>query len=161
MNCDDIKLMISEYLDGELGKEKEAFLFTHLSSCGECREEFKIQNSIQHQTKLNQREVSDGFEKRLFASVEARNKTFAHRWITKPTPVYINYLLGVIVIAITLFSFIQITAMRDDLHNYNKQLATSSNQIKIQTETIRVLLSSLPQLKVTPNETDKIIKVSL
>ena len=156
MNCDDIKLMISEYLDGELGKEKEAFLFTHLSSCSDCREEFKIQNSIQHQTKLNQQEVSDGFEKRLFASVEARNKTFAHRWITKPTPVYFNYLLGVIVIAITLFSFMQTASLRNELYAFQLRYENSLQQINYQSMQMYNMMNSLPAVEIQPTKTSVI-----
>lgn len=152
MNCDEIKLMISEYLDGELVKEKEAFLFTHLSSCGECREEFKIQNSIQHQTKLHQREVTDRFEKRLFSTIENRNKTFAHRWITKPTPVYINYLLGVIVIAITLFSFLQTTSLRNELYAFQLRYENSLQQINYQSMQMYNMMNSLPAVEIEPTK---------
>lgn len=150
MNCDDIKLMISEYLDGELVKEKEAFLFTHLSACGDCREEFKIQNSIQHQTKINQREVSDRFEKKLFSTIENRNKTFAHRWITKPTPVYINYLLGIIVIAITLFSFLQTASLRNELYAFQMRYENSLQQINYQAMQMYNMMNSLPAVEIQP-----------
>lgn len=77
MNCDEIKYMISDYLDGELSKEKESFLFTHLSKCTDCREDFKVQNSIQNQTKTNMKEVPESFEKKLFAGIEAEERSFA------------------------------------------------------------------------------------
>jgi len=150
MNCGDIKLMISEYLDGELAKEKEAFLFTHLSACSECREEFKIQNSIQNQTKVNQREVSDRFEKRLFSTIENRNKTFAHRWITKPTPVYFNYLLGVIVVAITLFSFLQTASLRNELYAFQLRYENSLLQINYQAMQMYNMMNSLPAVEIQP-----------
>ena len=74
MNCDDIKMMISDYIDNELQKEKEGFLFTHLASCRDCREEFKLQNQMQHEVKVNQKEVSGKFEERIFNSIERREK---------------------------------------------------------------------------------------
>ncbi len=156
MNCDDIKLMISEYLDGELSKEKEAFLFTHLSSCGDCREEFKMQNSIQHQTKINQKEVSDNFEKKLFNEIEKQERTFAHRFITKPTPVYINYLLGAIVIAITLFSFMQTASLRNELYAFQLRYENSLQQINYQSMQMYNMMNSLPAVEIRPIKTSVI-----
>lgn len=156
MNCHDIKLMISEYLDGELSNEKESFLFTHLSSCGDCREEFKIQNSIQHQTKINQKEVSGDFEKKLFAEIEKQEKTFAHRFITKPTPVYINYLLGLIVIAITLFSFMQTASLRNELYAFQLRYETSLEQINYQSMQMYNMMNSLPAVEIVPTKTSVI-----
>lgn len=94
MTCDDIRIMIYEYLDGELPKEKEAFLFIHLSNCVECREEFKQQNLIKHEVHIHQKEVSGRFEKRVFDSVKSSNKTFMKNYITRQSPVYFNYMLG-------------------------------------------------------------------
>lgn len=153
MNCDNIKLMISEYLDGELSKERESFLFTHLSSCGDCREEFKIQNSIQNQTKINQKEVSGDFEKKLFAEIEKQEKTFAHRFITKPTPVYINYLLGLIVVAITLFSFMQTASLRNELYAFQMRYENSLQQINYQSMQMYNMMNSLPAVEIQPTKT--------
>lgn len=46
MNHDNIKTMIDEYLDGELGTEKENYLFSILSSDHEAREYFKQMNCL-------------------------------------------------------------------------------------------------------------------
>jgi len=152
MNCEDIKLMISEYLDGELIKEKESFLFTHLSSCVDCRDEFKLQNTIQHQTKINQKEVSGSFERNLFAEIEKQEKTFAHRFITKPTPVYINYLLALLVVAITLFSFIQTASLRNELYAFQMRYETSLQQINYQSMQMYNMMNSLPAIEIEPNK---------
>ncbi len=152
MNCDEIKLTISCYLDGELKKETEAFLFSHLSTCLECREEFKIQNSIQHQTKIHQLDVSEKFEKRLFASIEEGEKTFAQKWITKPTPVYINYLLGVILIVITLFSFMQVSSLRYDLNGFQQRYEASLQQINYQAMQMYNLMNSMPAVEIRPTK---------
>jgi len=148
--------MISEYLDGELSKEKESFLFAHLSSCGDCREEFKMQSTIQHQTKINQKEVSGSFERILFAEIEKQEKTFAHRFITRPTPVYINYLLGVIVIAITLFSFMQTASLRNELYAFQLRYENSLQQINYQSMQMYNMMNSLPAVEIQPNKTSVI-----
>ena len=149
MNCDDIKLMISEYLDNELTKEKEAFLFTHLSSCMDCREEFKIQNSIQHEVKINQKEVNEKFEQRVFDSIQNKEQPFIKRWITRPTPAYINYVLGIVVIVITLFSFLQLSSLRSDLNNFQEKYESAFEKIQFQAQQINLMMSNMPAVQIT------------
>lgn len=161
MNCDDIKLMISEYIDNELTKEKEAFLFTHLSSCLDCREEFKVQNQIQNEVKKNQKEVSERFERRVFDSIQKKEQHLIKRWITKPTPAYINYALGIVVILITLFSFLQVSSLRKDLNNYQEMYSSSIKQTGEQAEMIKILLKSLPPIRITPRDSGNIIRINL
>jgi len=156
MNCDNIKLMISEYLDGELSKEKESFLFTHLSSCGDCRDEFKLQNSIQHQTKTNMKEVTESFEQKLFVGIEKQEKTFAHRFITKPTPVYFNYILGTIIVLLTLFSFYQISALRYDINVFQARYETSLQQINYQSMQMYNMMNSMPAVEIEPTKNSTI-----
>lgn len=149
MNCDDIKLMISEYIDNELTKEKEAFLFTHLSSCTDCREEFKMQNSIQHEVKINLKNVGERFEQKVFDSIQKKEQPLIKRWITKPTPAYINYVLGFAIIMITLFSFLQFSSFKDDLNNYQESYMKSVVEINSKTNQINFLMNSLPTATVT------------
>ncbi len=161
MNCDDIKLMISSYIDNELPKGEEGYLFTHLANCSDCREEFKIQNQIQHEVKLNQKEVRGEFEERIYSSVRERRATFTQRWITKPTPVYINYLLGAVIIVITLFSFLQLSSLRYDLNSFQVRYSNSIQKVSEQTEIVKILLKSLKPIKVTPYDAGNIIRTNL
>ncbi|MBI5731014.1 MAG: zf-HC2 domain-containing protein [Ignavibacteriales bacterium] len=149
MNCDDIKLMISEYLDNELAKEKEAFLFTHLSSCDECREEFKMQNSIQYEVKIHQKEVSEKFEEKVFDSIQKKEQPFIKRWITKPTPAYINYVLGFVIIMITIFSFLQLSSLRHDLNSYQERYEAAFDKIQFQAQQINLMMSNMPAVQIT------------
>ena len=133
MTCDDIRIMIYEYLDGELPKEKEAFLFIHLSNCVECREEFKQQNQIKHEVHIHQKEVSGRFEKRVFDSVKSSNKTFMKNYITRQSPVYFNYMLGGVIIIIVLMSFFQIGSLRTDLNDFKGKYEAALFEYKFQT----------------------------
>ncbi|MDP2362910.1 MAG: zf-HC2 domain-containing protein, partial [Ignavibacteria bacterium] len=144
MNCDKIKMMISDYLDNELPKGEEGFIFTHLADCSDCREEFKMQNQIQHEVKFNQKEVSEKFEERVFNSVRERKTTFAQRWITKPTPVYVNYVLGVVIIIISLFSFLQLNSLRYDLNSFQERYETSLQQLNYQASQMFLMMNSIP-----------------
>jgi len=153
MNCDEIKLMISEYLDNELPKQKEVFLFTHLSSCTNCREEFKQQDQIQHEVKIHQKEVSDKFEQRIYKSIQNREKTSAQRWITKPTPIFINYLLAIVIVLITIFSFYQLGSLRYDLNNFQERYESALNRIQFQTQQINLMMNSMPAVQITGRPT--------
>lgn len=149
MSCDNIKMMISDYIDNELPKGEEGFLFTHLANCSDCREEFKIQNQMQHEVKVNQKEVSGKFEERIFNSVRERKQTFARRWITKPTPVYVNYVLGIMIIVITLFSFLQLSSLRYDLNSFQERYESAIDRVQFQTQQINLMMNSIPAVQIT------------
>lgn len=148
MNCDNIKMMISDYIDNELPKGEEGFLFTHIASCSDCRGEFKIQNQIQHEVKVNQKEVSAKFEEKIYRSVQVRQTTFAQRWLAKPTPVYVNYVLGVVIIAITLFSFLQLSSLRYDLNSFRQRYEASLQQMNYQASQMYLMMNSMPAVEI-------------
>lgn len=141
-------MMISDYIDNELLKGEEGFLFTHLANCSECREEFKVQNQIQHEVKIHRKEVSENFEKRVFNSLQQRRKTFAQRWITKPTPVYVNYVLGFVIILITLFSFLQLSSLRYDLNSFRERYEASLQQMNYQASQMFLMMNSMPAVEI-------------
>ncbi|NJD22490.1 MAG: zf-HC2 domain-containing protein [Melioribacter sp.] len=151
MNCDDIKLIISEYIDNELTKEKEAFLFTHLSSCTDCREEFKMQNSIRYEMEINQKEVSEQFERRVFESIQKQEQPLIKSWITKSTPAYINYALGFVIIIISLFSFLQLGSLKDDLKGFQEKYEAAFEKIQFQTQQINLMMNSMPAVQIIGN----------
>lgn len=149
MNCNDINLMISEYLDNELTKEKEIFLFTHLSTCHDCREEFKLQNTIQHEIQINQKAVSNSFEEKVFSSIRYKKEPITWRWITKQTPAYVNYVLGIIIIVITLISFLQFSSVKGDLNNLEDKYENALEKILYQTQQINLMINNMPAIQIT------------
>jgi len=148
MNCDDIKLMISEYLDDELPKGKDIILFTHLSGCPECREEFKHQNLIQHTVKLNRHEVSGRLEQRIFNSIQ-NEKKISVKWIARPVPAYVNYILGLIIVLITLFSFLQVSSLRYDLNDIRARYDTAIDRIQYQSRQMDLIMNNVPAIRIT------------
>ncbi|MGA7720959.1 MAG: zf-HC2 domain-containing protein [Ignavibacteriaceae bacterium] len=149
MKCDEIKLMISEYLDDELSKEKEIMLFMHISGCPDCREEFKHQNLIQHTVKLHQHEVSDRLEQKIFNSIKDEKKSSVYKLINSPVPVYINFILGLVIVIIALFSFLQLTSLRNDLNDINAKYNTALEGIQYQSQQIDLMMSNMPAVKIT------------
>lgn len=144
MNCENILMMISLYLDNELPKEQEAFLFTHLSSCPKCREEFKQQNLIQHEIKINKKKVPEKLEERIFNSVKKKQTPSFQNLLTRPIPVYFSYLLGVVLIVIVLFSYLQISALRHDLNNFQDRYDSALQRIQLQTQQMNLMMSNMP-----------------
>src|ERR1035437_8466221 len=125
MNCDDIKMMISEYFDNQLPKGKESFLFTHLSTCGDCRIEFILQNRIQHEVKINQKDVSERLEEKVFATITKKSQekislTFRNRML-----VSISYTAAIVFIIVATFFFVQSI-------NYRQEIKTISERLDIQ-----------------------------
>lgn len=47
MDHQKIKELISSYLDGELDREQEKIVFSHLESCPECRKEFEEMKKLE------------------------------------------------------------------------------------------------------------------
>jgi predicted anti-sigma-YlaC factor YlaD len=148
MNCVEIKLTISEYLDNELSKEKEIVFFTHISGCPDCREEFKHQNLIQHTIKLHQHEVTSRLEQKIFNSLKQEKKSSIYKWIALPVPVYINCILGMVIIIIALFSFLQLSALRNDLSDIRAKYHTALEGIQYQSQQMDLLMSNMPAVKI-------------
>jgi hypothetical protein len=147
MNCHEINIMISEYLDNELTKEREGFLFTHLSSCSDCREELKKQLQIQHQVKLNQKEVSSRFEERIFYSM-SNKKHHSPKIFAKPLPAYISYALGFVVVLISLFSYLQINQLTRDLNIFANRYEQTIQQMNYQASQMNLMMNSMPAVNI-------------
>lgn len=72
MNCDKYQIMIQEYGDNELPKEKEYDMFLHLAECSECREFFKQIRAISSSLKKDEAEVPDSVEKAILETIGAK-----------------------------------------------------------------------------------------
>lgn len=74
MNCDKVKLLINEYFDGELKKNIEPEIFTHIALCSECRNYFNSFNFIKKQTANAHEPFSYNLEKSVFESIKNTNR---------------------------------------------------------------------------------------
>jgi predicted anti-sigma-YlaC factor YlaD len=137
MNCDDIKIMIYEYLDGELPKEKEAFLFTHMANCVKCREEFKQQNLIKHTVQINQKEVSVKFEERLFKAVAGTKMKSMAPVSGIGIKTRVSYAVAVLLLVTSIILF-------SEGAGYKQQLQNVSYRIEEQNKLIKALFNSIP-----------------
>ncbi len=150
MNCDNIKMMISDYLDNELPKEKEGFLFTHLATCSDCREEFKQQQLIQHEVKVNQKEVSEKFEERVFSTISHNYKVINTRILTQKSFIAISSIAAIFLLIASIFLYAQST-------KFQKRLQDASKQIDFQNRAIKALMVTIPIDENAPNVIKPII----
>lgn len=137
MNCDNILAMISEYLDNELSKENEGYLFTHLASCKSCREELKRQSLFQNNLLLQQKEIRERQEERIFNSILKRENS-----ITPPSSKirFVNWVTYAAAFTLLLAA----VYFSSQASNYQKRLEKESIKIEEQGELIRILFDSLP-----------------
>jgi len=144
MSCSKIETMISSYLDNELPKEEEAFLFTHISSCPECREEFKKQNLINHKIQSRQIEVPPELDSRIFDTLKGRKSPAVLPSAGRPVLSYLNYFLSAVIVMLIIFSIVQLTQNA----NYQTQLRNVETQIEKQNKLINSLI-------LNPNDEEK------
>ena len=149
----NIKLekMINEFLDGELPKEKENYLFSALGSDVEAREYFKKLNSI----KLLHADTSEKFPNELDVKILTKLKnqnsnTFLYKLKNNPF-VFLAY-------AIILF-LLGVGYMFSDQYSYQqRQLELSHQQMAKQERLIQLIMNSqLPQVTVESELQDKVI----
>lgn len=151
MSCNDIKIMINEYLDNELPKGKDGVLFTHLSTCSECRDEFRQQNLIQHELMLHKLKVPDSLEERIFNSIKQRNRVSPSVMLAKPIPVYISYILGIVILTLMIFSYFQISALRYEVNIFQDNYESAMERIQIQTQQMNLIMNNMPAVQITGN----------
>lgn len=150
MKCEDINLMISEYLDDELPKEKEGYLFTHFSTCSECREEFKQQIRIQNEIILNRKKVPEHLESRVLYSIEKKNTDIIKKHLAG-LPATLSYVLAIVVVIIAIFSFYQIQSLKTDLGNFQERYESAIERIEFQNHQMNLMMSNMPSVQISGN----------
>lgn len=72
MNCNQIKEVFSEYLDGRIDTRTEGIVRLHLQSCPECQREFNaLRNTVNLLATFEPARLSKAFDTRLFARLDA------------------------------------------------------------------------------------------
>lgn len=135
---DEIKMMVDHYFDGELNKNKEAFLFSELSGNEECREYFKAMNRLKNVVQNSLEEFPIGLESRIYSYI--KNKREGIQWYKKIFPV-LSYSLAVILLVASIFMF-------NELRGYRNDIQLSSQKMIEQQKTINLLINSLPNVEV-------------
>lgn len=146
-----LEKMINEFLDGELPKEKENYLFTALGTDNEAREYFKKLNSI----KMVVSETSEKFPGELDSAILTKLKnqtgnTFFYKFKNNPF-VFISFAIILFLLGVGYLFF--------DQYNYQlQQLEFTQRQMVKQEKLIQLIMNSqLPQVTVEPDSQNEIV----
>ena len=135
MSCDKNKELIQLYIDGELEKEKEAYVFTHLSGCDECRLFFRSLNAIA--ANIHKEEFPNELETGIFNSISRKEAGRENKFFRKVFVRAVSYTVVLFLIAASIFLYQQ-------TNNYKSIVEDMSEQIHSQAQTIDLLYNTLP-----------------
>jgi len=155
MNCDQYKDLIQEFHDGELPRGNEAFLFTHLSSCGNCREFLKMLNLSSSEIKHETAVFPSSLDKKVLRSAAAieERKSF----LTRNIPAYVTYTLTLILIGFLFFSLSSSSDQKRELRQVINILNEQNKLVDEQNKQLQMLMNGLPEASVTSELENKII----
>lgn len=142
MNTEEIKLMTDEFLDGELDKNKEPILFTHLSLDDEAREYFKSLNSIKSVVESTIEEFPESLDSRILYSITSTNKRNIFFTVKSNIPALLSYTLSVLLLVVSLLFYFQTVSYRDNLDKKIEQVDQKNQMIEL-------LMNSLPLTEIT------------
>lgn len=157
MNCQLIEKYINEFFDGEIKRENEQMLFSHLSQCDSCRNKFKEYNLIKNLVNQLTEEFPDSLDNRIinrFYLLEEKNKNES-RMIKFYRYAVVG--LSIILIGFLLFFFNSIQNFEQKLNLSYKEIIMHSEEIKNQQEQIEILMNSLNPIEVINRESKSII----
>jgi len=132
MNHDDIKIMIDEYLDGELNKEKENYLFSVLSSDKDAREYFKQMNRLKIFVGAGAENYPDSLDRKIQKRINSSTSSFKSIFTGKNILYYTAYAVILILLFAGYILF--------DKYDFQKEQLTAARQtISQQKELIELI----------------------
>lgn len=143
----DLKNLVDQYFDNELDKSKEAFLFSALSHDEEAREYFRQVNKFKNVIQETSEEFPIELERKILNSIKRSKPKKEFR---REFALALSYSLIIIVLIVSLFSFLEIRKYRNEIQETSKQLL--DNQ-----KTINLLINSLPSVQVETELTNAVI----
>ncbi len=148
MSCDKNKEMIQAYHDNELEKGKEAYLFTHLSGCEDCRNYFKSLNLIS--ANIPKEEFPVELENRIFKAIGSKEAGKENKFFRRVFVRAVSYAVVLFLAAASLFLYSQ-------TKDYKRIVEDMSQQIHTQAQTIDLLYNTLPPTVVNAKYEHEII----
>jgi hypothetical protein len=155
MNTEELKSMIQLYFDGELEKNKEAFLFISLSQDTIARDYFKSMNLLNHSIEETKKEFPQELEKRIFYSLKNQKKKITGNIVNSQFIRVISYSLVVILIILNIY-------LLGRLSLHNDKMNSVESVVEKQNKMIELLFNSLPITEIKAKwENEIIVKSNL
>ena len=140
MKREKIYSIIDGYFDGELTKEEEIFLFTHLSRDEKARDYFKRNHALKTALQSSVEDFPENLEVKILNSVSG-TKGISENYIKKYLPAGVFALLALILSLVSFFLYSQTTT-------YKEKLDETIWQVNQQQKMIQLLFNSLPTTEV-------------
>ncbi|MCF8262405.1 MAG: hypothetical protein K9J12_16640 [Melioribacteraceae bacterium] len=146
-----LEIMINEYFDGELQKEKEPFLFTQLSQNNEAREYFKKLHSVESAVKDNLEEFPTELENSIFSAISEKStiEPKVDFWARYGNAAF-AYAFSILMLAASVFLYTNSV-------KYEERLQQTTIRVEQQNEMINLLINGLPETKIEDKFDDQII----
>lgn len=157
MDCQLMEKYINEFFDGEIKRENEQMLFSHLSQCDSCRNKFKEYNLIKNLVNQLTEDFPDSLDSKImnkFYSLDEKNKN-ENRIIKFYRYAVVG--LSIILICFLLLFFNSIQNFEQKLNLSHNEILMHSIEIKNQQEQIEKLMNSLNPIEVINHENKTII----
>ena len=149
---DDKRLieMIDLYLDGELKKDQELFLFTRLAADDEAREYFNQLNSIKAAIPGSAEEFPEDLDERILGTISSENSSHRFHFSNNKLLLAVSLAASVVLLLFSTYLFLRIDS-------YHEKVNDLSQQVKLQSQTIEMLYNSLPGIEVESSLKNAII----
>ena len=150
MSTEQIKQIVNQYFDNELGKGEEVILFTQLSQDQEAREYFKEMNALKSVIQSTLDEFPDELDINILSNISTskRDLPFFHDQAKIFSAV--TYTFALLLLVVSIFFYNEST-------HYKEQIEMTYRQVDQQNKMINVLLNSLPQTEVRAEFANEII----
>jgi hypothetical protein len=148
MRTDDIKLMIDQYIDGELEKAKEPILFTMLSSDSDARDYFKTVNYLRNNFLQNSTEYPARLDERILHSVESAQPKQSTVFTNKNIFLFFSYTLVAALLLISLNFYKQSEQFKKQSEDYKAQFINLTYEVKKQNADLQLILNAMPEIEV-------------
>ena len=146
-----IEIMINEFVDGELEKEKENYLFTELGQNDEAREYFKSLTSIKMISSNSTERFPSELDGRILNQLKESSSKFGFQNFIQGRFSFFAYSLLIIILSIGYFLFNQYNYQQTQLELANQRMVKQERLIQL------IMTNQLPPITVEPKTENEII----
>jgi heme exporter protein D len=150
MKCEEIQEMISQFNDGSLDIENEAFIFTHMSGCPECRAFLKSVNRLSFSAQTEDFYFPAELDEKIISRTEKRKEKKHINIFTVKYPAYVSFSFGAVVILLLFLLFKSTLEYKQELHEAMENMQQQNKQIQM-------ILNSYPEIQVHPKQANEIM----
>lgn len=151
MNTEQLMIMINEFVDGELPKEKEMLLFTELGNDEVAREYFKKVNSLKLFTNEQAENFPSELDTKVLNEIKTKDKLTLFSEAKSKIGVYFSYLILIVTLAGGYFLY-------DQNVYQEQQLEISQTKIEQQQQLLNLIMTNqLAPVTVEPNFDKEIV----